>query len=103
MEAIVWRHGSGAKGRSVPAELGPWWMAAQCWNRWFHAGAWQRLLALAQEHGGGAKLGIAFLDGSTIRARGCATGAAKRGIGAELDQRKALGRSRGGFGIKAEP
>ena len=79
VEAIVWRHENGAKWRSVPAGLGPWWMAAQCWNRWFHAGAWDRLFALVQEHGGGAKLGMAFLDGSTIRAHRCAAGAAKKG------------------------
>jgi hypothetical protein len=25
--AIVWRHTNGAKWRSIPPELGPWWMA----------------------------------------------------------------------------
>ena len=39
IEAIVWRHNNGTKWRSVPAELGPWWVAAQCHNRWFHLGA----------------------------------------------------------------
>jgi transposase len=29
IEAIIWRHENGAKWRSIPAELGPWWMAAQ--------------------------------------------------------------------------
>ena len=38
VEAIIWRHNNGAKWRAVPAELGPWWMAAQCHNRWFHLG-----------------------------------------------------------------
>ena len=28
-EAILWRHENGAKWRAVPAELGPWWWAAQ--------------------------------------------------------------------------
>lgn len=79
VEAIIWRHGNGAKWRAVPAELGEWWRAAQCWNRWFHLGVWERLLALAQEHGGGAALGMAFLDGSNIRAHRCAAGAAKKG------------------------
>ena len=79
VEAIIWRHNNGAKWRSVPAELGPWWMAAQCWNRWFHLGVWERLLLLAQEHGGGAALGMAFLDGSNVRAHRCAAGAAKKG------------------------
>ena len=26
--AILWRHDNGAKWRAVPAELGPWWVAA---------------------------------------------------------------------------
>jgi len=28
MEAIIWRCQNGAKWRAVPAEYGPWWMAA---------------------------------------------------------------------------
>jgi len=79
VEAIIWRHENGAKWRAIPAELGPWWMAAQCYNRWFHLGVWERLLALAQERGDGAAFGMAFLDGSNIRAHRCAAGAAKKG------------------------
>ena len=79
VEAIIWRHNNGAKWRAIPAELGPWWMAAQCHNRWFHLGAWDRLLDLAREQGGGAKLGMTFLDGSNVRAHRSAAGAAKRG------------------------
>ena len=29
ISAILWRHQNGAKWRALPAELGPWWMAAQ--------------------------------------------------------------------------
>src|SRR4051812_2757706 len=36
IEAILWRHENGAKWRSIPPELGPWWMAAQTFNRWGH-------------------------------------------------------------------
>ncbi len=32
--AIIWRHRNGAAWRSVPAELGPWWAAAQTFIRW---------------------------------------------------------------------
>ena len=78
IEAIAWRHVNGAKWRAVPPDLGPWWMAAQCFNRWFHLGVWERLLEKAQAHGGGARLGMAFLDGSNIRAHRCAAGAAKK-------------------------
>jgi transposase len=34
MSAILWRHENGAKWRALPAELGPWWMAAQTFIRW---------------------------------------------------------------------
>jgi transposase len=34
VEAIVWRCTNGAKWRSIPAELGPWWKAAQIFIRW---------------------------------------------------------------------
>jgi transposase len=32
--AIVCRHQNGATWRAIPAELGPWWMAAQTFVRW---------------------------------------------------------------------
>src|SRR5829696_5869105 len=66
IEAIIWRHDNGAKWRSIPPELGPWWMAAQTFNRWGHLGVWERLLEAAQA--GGVALGMAFLDGTNIRA-----------------------------------
>ena len=34
IEAILWRHQNGAKWRSIPGELGPWWKAAQTFIRW---------------------------------------------------------------------
>jgi len=58
--------------------LGPWWMAAQMFNRWSHMGVWERLLELAQERGG-VRMGMTFLDGSSIRAHQKAAGAAKKG------------------------
>src|SRR5215213_3589996 len=33
VSAIVWRHQYEAKWRSIPAELGPWWLAAQLFIR----------------------------------------------------------------------
>jgi transposase len=78
IEAIIWRHENGAKWRSIPAELGPWWRAAQMFNRWGHMGVWERVLDLAQQRGG-VKLGMIFLDGSSIRAHQKAAGAAKKG------------------------
>ena len=77
IEAIVWRCQNGAKWRDLPAELGPWWMAAQCFVRWARLGVWERLLLMAQQKG--VELGMAFLDGTTIRAHQKAAGAAKKG------------------------
>ena len=77
LSAILWRHQNGAKWRAVPAELGPWWRAAQVFFRWARAGVWERLLALVQERG--VALGLAFLDGTSIRAHQKAAGAARRG------------------------
>ena len=53
-------------------------MAAQTFNRWSHHGVWERLLELAQQRKG-LQLGMAFLDGTTIRAHQKAAGAAKKG------------------------
>jgi hypothetical protein len=53
-------------------------MAAQTFNRWSHCGVWERLLERAQDRDG-VKLGMAFLDGTTIRAHQKAAGAAKKG------------------------
>src|SRR3954464_11972306 len=71
--AILWRHTNGAKWRAVPAELGPWWMAAQTFIRWSRLGVWERLLVLAQERG--VQLGMTFLDGTSVRAHHKAAGA----------------------------
>ena len=77
VEAILWRCQNGAKWRAIPAELGPWWKAAQIFIRWARLGVWDRLLALAQTRGVG--LGMAFLDGTPIRAHAKAAGASKKG------------------------
>ena len=77
IEVIIWRHQNGAKWRSVPPDLGPWWMAAQCLNRGAHLGVWERLLERAQERG--VALGMVFLDGTAIRAHHKAAGASKKG------------------------
>ena len=77
VSAIFWRHHNGAKWRSIPAELGPWWRAAQLFIRWAKHGVWERLLDLVQQRG--VALGMTFLDGTTIRAHHKAAGAQKRG------------------------
>jgi transposase len=78
MAAIIWRHENGAKWRAIPAELGPWWMAAQTFIRWSRLGVWERLLRLAQARG--IALGMAFLDGTAIRAHQKAAGASNKKV-----------------------
>src|SRR3712207_6511341 len=75
--AILWRHQNGAKGRSVPSDLGPWWRAAQTFIRWARRGVWERLLVLVQARG--VQLGMTFLDGTSIRAHQKAAGAPREG------------------------
>ena len=77
LSAILWRHQNGAKWRAIPADLGPWSRAAQTFIRWARLGVWERLLALVQERG--VKLGMVFLDGTSVRAHQKAAGAARRG------------------------
>lgn len=77
VEAIIWRCTNGAKWRAIPAELGPWWMAAQTFIRWARLGVWERLLGMVQARG--VELGMVFLDGTSIRAHAKAAGASKKG------------------------
>lgn len=85
VSAIFWRHQNGAKWRALPNEFGPWWvralpgrqrLAAQTFIRWSRLGVWERLLAMAQARG--VELGMAFLDGTSIRAHQKAAGRPKR-------------------------
>jgi transposase len=77
VEAILWRCQNGAKWRAIPAELGPWWMAAQTFIRWARLGVWDRLLDMAKERG--VQLDMVFLDGTSVRAHAKAAGASKKG------------------------
>ena len=77
IEGILWRHENGAKWRAMPAAYGPWWKPAQTFIDWARLGVWERLLELVQAQLGIA-LGMAFLDGTSIRAHQKAAGAAKK-------------------------
>jgi transposase len=100
--AIFWRHQNGAKWRSIPAELGPWWLAAQLFIRWSKFGVWERLLELVQQRG--LALGMSFIDGSR---RCSATAAARRiadaprGTNIRAHQ-KAAGAKKGGAAARNE-
>ena len=74
---------AGRSGRTRPVvsakSQGDLRVAAQLFIRWAELGAWERLLDLVQDHAGGLELGLAFLDGTNIRAHAKAAGAPKKG------------------------
>jgi transposase len=76
IEAILWRHQNGARWRSIPAELGPGWAAAQTFLRWARKDVWERLLERVRRSG--ISFGMVFLDGTNVRAHQKAGGAAKK-------------------------
>jgi transposase len=98
MEAIIWRRQNGAKWCAVPAEYGPWWMAAQTF-----------ILGQAWRVGSPATWCRRRVGGWVWPSWTAATSAPirrppmrlKGGSRARRDAREALGRSRGGYGTKA--
>ena len=87
VSAIVWRHQNGPKWRALPEKLGPWWVGGTAPDRprpseagprtrGSRLGVWERLLAMAQARG--VELGLAFVDGTSIRAHQKAAGATKK-------------------------
>lgn len=74
VEAVIWRQQNGAKWRSLPDELGPWWKAAQLHIRWSRSGVWARAFE-ALRAAGRPDLGEVFLDGTSVRAHQKAAGA----------------------------
>jgi transposase len=98
IEAILWRHQNGAKWRSIPVELGPWWGAAQTFIRWAKKGVWERLLERVRRSG--ISFGMVFLDGTSIRAHQKAAGAAKKNA---TPPSATAGRLWGGLGAAMAP
>lgn len=93
VEAVVWRQRNGAKWRSLPPELGPWWKAAQLHIRWSRTGIWQRAFEWLRQ-AGCPDVAEVFLDGSSVRAHHKAAGA-KGGNGPMAsDARAAAGAAR---------
>src|SRR3954454_22290564 len=111
-EAIVWRMQNGAKWRAIPAELGPWWMAAQTFLRWSKLGVWEHLFERAKA-ASWPELGLVFMDGTIIRAHQKAAGAGEGGTPARRLAAKprrlrhqgprACGRAGSGSGLALTP
>lgn len=111
VNGILWILRTGAPWRDLPERYGAWQTVSGRFYRWRKQGIWSKLLASLQQQAdaeGKINWEIHFVDGSVIRAHQHAAGA-RRG---ELDpnselsaieqvqQREALGWSKGGFSTK---
>src|SRR4051812_42497938 len=86
----LWRCTNGAKWRSIPAELGPWWKAAQIFIRWARLGVWDRRLDRAQARGVELGMAVRWHEHQGARQGGGRPKKGPRGGGGEGE---ALGRS----------
>ena len=75
LEAILWKHRTGAPWRDLPGEFGSWKSIYCRFNRWSKVGVWQSLLEALR---GEADTEWLMIDASVIRAHQHASGA-KRG------------------------
>ena len=82
ISGILWTLATGAPWQDVPERYGPWQRVYTRCRRWRRAGAWDRILAAAQQQAAAASeldWGVHFVDGTVIRAHQHAAGARKRG------------------------
>ena len=77
LEAIFWKHRTGAPWRDVPGEFGSWKSIYCRFNRWSKVGVWQCLLEALRREADSEWL---MLDASVIRAHQHAAGAKKRAL-----------------------
>ena len=76
IEAILWKHRTGAPWRDLPEEFGSWKSVYCRFNRWSKVGVWQSLLEALR---GDADTEWLMIDASIIRAHQHAAGAKKKG------------------------
>ena len=76
IEAILWKHRTGAPWRDLPAEYGPWNSVFTRFNRWSKVGLWQAILETLR---GEADTEWLMVDATIIRAHQHASGAEKGG------------------------
>ena len=72
VEAILWKHRTGAPWRDLPESFGPWASVFTRFNRWSRAGVWQSVLEALR---GDADTEWVMLDGTVIRAHQHSAGA----------------------------
>jgi transposase len=76
IEAILWKHRTGAPWRDLPEEFGSWKSIYCRFNRWSKAGVWQAVLEVLR---GDADTEWLMIDSTVIRAHQHAAGAGKGG------------------------
>ena len=65
VEAILWKHRTGAPWRDLPESFGPWTSVYTRFNTWSKRGVWQRLLEVLRKD---ADVEWVMLDGTIARA-----------------------------------
>jgi transposase len=90
VEAILWKHRTGAPWRDLPESFGPWISVFTRFNRWSRAGVWQAVLEVLR---GEADTEWVMLDGTVIRAHQHAAGA-KGGPARRLSEGREVGSQR---------
>lgn len=76
IEAILWKHRTGAPWRDLPEEFGTWSSIYSRFNRWSKVGVWQAALEVLRED---ADTEWLMIDSTVIRAHQHASGAEKGG------------------------
>lgn len=87
VEAILWKHRTGAPWRDLPESFGPWISVFTRFNRWSRVGVWQAVLEVLR---GDADTEWVMLDGTIIRAHQHAAGA-KGGLDAKASAAPEVG------------
>lgn len=76
IEAILWKHRTGAPWRDIPGEFVRWKSIYSRFNRWSKVGMWQAVLEVLRED---ADTEWVMIDSTVIRAHQHAAGAEKGG------------------------
>ena len=81
VNGLLWRLGTGAQWRDLPARYGPWQTVYDRFARWRRDGTFDRILdrlRLRLDEEGLIDLGTWCVDGTSVRASRSAAGASKR-------------------------
>jgi len=78
LEGALYILREGCRWRAMPEVFGHWMMVFMRYKRWVDRGVWWKILMRLQKMGV-AKVEVAFMDGSLVRAHRHAAGARKKG------------------------